>query len=253
MRFAGTSDIPFLNITEVIHLKRENTKIKTTNKSCYVISCRISGESTFYYKGKEFAVERGDILFVPFGATYIQSTENEELVCLDLETCANLDDELRIFKTDCPDYICSLFIKCSECWQGKQARYQYRLMSLLYEILSFIDISPNEREEHENPLFELAKKELFRHLYDTDLSISSICDRAGISRTYFNKFFKESERITPSEYINKKRIQKAQMLLKGGDFTNEEISYLCGFNDVKYFYVVFKKLTGITTKEYTKN
>ncbi|MBQ2316401.1 MAG: helix-turn-helix transcriptional regulator [Clostridia bacterium] len=253
MRFAGTSDIPFLNVSEVIHIERENTKIKTTNKSCYVISCRISGESTFYYNGQELTVKRGDILFVPFGATYIQSTEYEEIVCLDLETCANLQDELQIFKTDCPDYICSLFIKCSECWQGKQARYQYRLMSLLYEILSFIDITPNDQTEHENPLFELARKELFKQLYDTDLSIAAICDRVGISRTYFNKFFKESERITPSEYINKKRIQKAQMLLKGGDFTNEEISYLCGFNDVKYFYVVFKKLTGITTKEYTKN
>ena len=80
MRFAGTSDIPFLNVSEVIHIERENTKIKTTNKSCYVISCRISGESTFYYNGQELTVKRGDILFVPFGATYIQSTEYEEIV-----------------------------------------------------------------------------------------------------------------------------------------------------------------------------
>ena len=253
MRLTGTSDIPFLNILDVIRIQRENTKIKTNNKSCYVISCRINGESTFYYNGEELSAGRGDILFVPFGATYIQSTLKEDIVCLDINTCSNLDDELKVFKTDNPDYICSLFEKCSDIWQSKPDKYQYKCMSILYEILSYMEISPTEDARNENPLFDTAKRHLDEHIYDADLSISDICQRSGISRTYFNKFFKESERITPSEYINKKRIQKAQMLLKGGDFTNEEISYLCGFNDVKYFYVVFKKLTGMTTKEYVKS
>ena len=33
----------------------------------------------------------------------------------------------------------------------------------------------------------------------------------------------------------------------------EEIASLCGFRDVKYFYVIFKKLTGYTTKEYKRS
>ena len=56
--------------------------------------------------------------------------------------------------------------------------------------------------------------------------------------------------MPPTEYVNRLRISTAEFLLKSEDYTNDEIATLCGFNDTKYFYVVFKKITGMTTKEY---
>ena len=55
-----------------------------------------------------------------------------------------------------------------------------------------------------------------------------------------------------SRYINENRISKAKHLLDTGSYTNEEIAALCGFADVKYFYVVFRKLTGQTTRQYVQ-
>ena len=73
-----------------------------------------------------------------------------------------------------------------------------------------------------------------------------------ISRTYFNKFFNQTYQCSPTVYANQKRIERAKLFLQSGGFSNEEISYLSGFNDVKYFYIVFLKLTGQTTREYKK-
>ena len=49
------------------------------------------------------------------------------------------------------------------------------------------------------------------------------------------------------------RIERAKQLIITGSFPNEEIAKICGFNDVKYFYVIFKRVTGFTTKEYKRD
>ena len=88
---------------------------------------------------------------------------------------------------------------------------------------------------------------LSTHVFEQDFSVETLCENANISRTYFNKIFKETYNTTPIKYINDIRINKAKLLLKSGNYSNEEIAFLCGFNDVKYFYVIFKKLTNQTT------
>ena len=71
-----------------------------------------------------------------------------------------------------------------------------------------------------------------------------------MGRTDFNTAFKNIYGATPRKYIYQERINKAKILLSAGNYTNEEIASLCGFTDVKYFYIVFKKVTGMSTKQY---
>lgn len=44
------------------------------------------------------------------------------------------------------------------------------------------------------------------------------------------------------QYINKRRISEAQMLLISTKLTITEISFRCGFNNSNYFQTTFKKL-----------
>ncbi len=123
-------------------------------------------------------------------------------------------------------------------------------MAVLYEILSHIQL--NEADKKETP-FDIAMQYLETNIYSSDFCIETLCRRVNISRTYFNRLFKQSIGIAPTEYINKQRIKKATFLIESGDYTNEEIAFLCGFNDVKYFYVIFKKYTGTTTLAYKRS
>lgn len=91
------------------------------------------------------------------------------------------------------------------------------------------------------------------HFCDTDLSLDYVCSVSNVSRAYFNRIFLKEYGTTPVKYIQKKRIEKAMILVGSGDYTREEIAALCGFKDIKYFYTVFKKVTGMTTKEYSLN
>lgn len=54
------------------------------------------------------------------------------------------------------------------------------------------------------------------------------------------------------QYINKRRISEAQMLLISTKLTITEISFRCGFNNSNYFQTTFKKAIGITPGQYRK-
>ena len=246
------SDVPIFNILEILCLVRKHSKLTTVNKSCYVLSCRINGESDFFYNNTYSNVKTGDILFIPHGISYSQKCKNEEIICFHLEAYNKLPNEMLIFRnrnSETANKVCNLFRSAYTEWKRKENNYKYKCLAYLYEILSLCEITANVLPSM--PLsMRNAVKFLDAHIFDLDLSVEKICKENALSRTYFNKLFKKTYGLTPIKYITNQRIKKAIFLLHNDTYTNEEIAYLCGFGNTKYFYVTFKKTTGKTTKEY---
>ena len=84
--------------------------------------------------------------------------------------------------------------------------------------------------------------------YCSDLSLSDIASKAFMSRTYFCSMFKEMNGLTPWEYINIKRINKAVDLLKSSDLSISSVATQCGYNNMANFSRIFKQITGTTPK-----
>ncbi len=76
---------------------------------------------------------------------------------------------------------------------------------------------------------------------------------AGMSDTYFRRLFSERFGKNPLKYINELRLQRAKELLSGDYYTVEEVSELCGFNNVSYFSIFFKREVGIPPSVYREN
>ena len=245
--------IPQISIVDVIRLKRNSFSFKTENKAVYVLTCRIQGESLFFYNDKEFVAKCGDVLYIPAGSSYNQACENETIICFHLNICGQVLPDMVLFQSQDKEHTCKLFERAERLWKEKPKNYEFLCMSILYEILSGVEICKNEHQKNTSAILNPAIEYLKEHLFDTDLSWVRVCKKAHISRTYFNKLFYQTYACTPTVYTNAKRIERAKQFLISGGFTNEEIASLCGFNDVKYFYVIFKKLTGLTTKEYKKS
>lgn len=247
-----TSEVPAFKILEMITLSRKEQYIKTNKKQCHLISCRIRGKSSFFWNEEEFTATVGDVIYIPYGLSYSQYTKEEELICFHLETDSNISEIFKIFSPTDPDKICGLFLRAAELWKKKPPNYQYLCLSILYEILALCnaDFSKPDRTKHKflKPVVDY----IDTNFYNPNFIISDIYKKSGVSQTYFNRTFRETFGCTPSVYLNQKRIEKAKHLLKSGGYTNEEICELCGFSEVKYFYVVFKRITGITTGQYLK-
>lgn len=88
--------------------------------------------------------------------------------------------------------------------------------------------------------------------YRSEISLSDLALRSLISKNYFSKLFKEVTGTNVSDYIQYLRTEQACNLLKSTDLKVTDIAEQAGFSDMKFFYEVFRKITGKTPGEYRK-
>lgn len=85
---------------------------------------------------------------------------------------------------------------------------------------------------------------------DDILSAQHIADEMGMNSVYLGRLFRESTGMSISEAINRVRVEKAKQLLTETDDSVESIARQVGFNNVKYFFVVFKGIENTTPKRF---
>lgn len=87
----------------------------------------------------------------------------------------------------------------------------------------------------------------------SDLSLNNLASIFGVNPSYLSSLFKKETGVTLTEYVNKKRVERAKELLLSTNLQIQNISQRCGILDVNYFTKTFKKHTGLTPKKYREN
>lgn len=82
------------------------------------------------------------------------------------------------------------------------------------------------------------------------ITIEDLAEHTGLSTSYLSRLFKQELGISVSDYIREKKIEKAQNLLKFGDYSLIEIANYLSFSSQSHFIQTFKKLIGMTPKKY---
>lgn len=83
-----------------------------------------------------------------------------------------------------------------------------------------------------------------------NLSLSAIADMVSINASYLSAQFKKETGTTLTEYVNKKRVEHALLLLNSTSMQIQTIAQYCGITDVNYFTKLFKKYINKTPKDY---
>lgn len=83
-----------------------------------------------------------------------------------------------------------------------------------------------------------------------DISIDTVARHVGMNRSAFCTFFRKSMGTTFVSYLNLYRIEMACEMLRSSEASVAEICYRSGFRDVPYFNRVFKRLKGMSPKEF---
>ena len=82
------------------------------------------------------------------------------------------------------------------------------------------------------------------------IKVEQVLDSVGISRSNLEKRFKEEVGETIHAVIHSEKLEKARSLLVSTSLSINEISQMCGYPSLQYFYSVFKKEYDTTPKEY---
>lgn len=82
--------------------------------------------------------------------------------------------------------------------------------------------------------------------------LQEFCNRYHYSLSYISRRFKQETGKTVREYIQKIRIEKSCEFLEGSNLRVSEIAQLVGYEDMKFFHEMFRRLVHMTPLEYRK-
>ena len=99
------------------------------------------------------------------------------------------------------------------------------------------------------PLLRRARDHMDRH-YQLPLVLDELAAVAGMSKFHFARSFATAYGQTPIRYLNRRRIERAQDLLRSANLTVTEVCMAVGYTSLGSFSSRFTRLVGETPTAY---
>ena len=218
----------------------------------------LSGNCTYTFDdGVCFTVEAGNILYLPYRASYIMQIRSPEYSYIYCDFM--FDDPMprlaAMYASVYGEEAEKLFRRLYQCHAALDSAAFPECMALLYQIYALAIRWKNSIYLGKTALEKIqqARNYMDVNFHDSALGVQKLAEDAGMSEVYFRKLFKNRYHLSPAQYLIAVRVKKAKELLSYPYLTLEECARQCGFSSVQYFCRVFKMHTGFTPAKYRKN
>lgn len=215
------------------------------------LSFIVEGKADYFINGEKFSVQAGDMLYVPSGSvreahTFAEAPmhsfafnffwEGEDnSVDLPFETVTKnrmtkeILDDIREF---------------SHIWMGGQPFYRMKARAIFQLIVyRLLNIAYHQETPLLDPRIHKVMAYIMDH-YAEEVTIKALAEWIGLNPVYLGKLFKQNTGSTCKEFLNRVRVNNAEMILSAGGFNVSEVAEHCGYHDVAYFSNVFKSMKG---------
>ena len=122
---------------------------------------------------------------------------------------------------------------------------------LLHLFSQFLATTSFKRDITDNRIIKVVR--FIRENINQNIKIKDLSAICYLTDDHFIRLFKKEMHCTPMHYINQKKIEKVQLLLVINKEPIKEIAYSLSFENISYFYKLFKRITGLTPNQYKKN
>ena len=244
------SDDINLEIIDVIRFERDRMAYDTRGRDFSVISLRLRGCGEFTYNNEITYASPTKCIYIPSNINYSQKGNNEEIICVHFKSDKNIFEKIISFDINhlqMKEY----FLVLNDLWTKKKPGYIFKCKSILYDVLYSLYKTLNEGSTpNAQQLISASVEYMQTDCCKWDFSLSRAISLSNMSEAYFRRIFKTVYKMTPTKYIQILKISYAKTLLQNGAYSVCQISQMCGFTEEKYFYTIFKKITGQTPNKW---
>jgi two-component system, response regulator YesN len=113
----------------------------------------------------------------------------------------------------------------------------------------FIEYMINLNKKKKRVNLQEIKEYIDRNFADSHISLEILANKFFVSKEYLSKAFKNTYGCNITEYIVSRRMEQAKKLLQDNELQIKSIAQMVGYEDVSYFYRVFKKYFKISPGE----
>jgi AraC-like DNA-binding protein len=232
----------------------------------YVIGYVENGQRRLECKNKDYVINPGSLVVLnPFDSHTCSQINNEALDW----RCINIKKEImgkavkKLYgKDNLPVFsetvifneeilvllkkLHALIISGSENNKEKQQKF-YDIIDNLSKNYAIQSEKPEIHEEDEiSRLCDYMKSN-----YIKKISLTELSDIAGLNKFTLLRNFNKIHGVTPYQYLETIRIEKAKQYLEAGS-SPAEVALNTGFSDQSHFTRFFKSFIGLTPKQYQK-
>lgn len=229
----------------------------------YTVCYTVSGEGTLIFgRQKQPLPAKQGILVLPGKACRYEAGDREAWRCLRVgfsgQRAESVLSELSLH-TPGRRFFCGdsrhLEMLAQRLLDSTRGTFEQMLLrqSLFYEFLSVLIRDFGEEGHLEGGFNEYVLRAIQwirEHYDDPKLRVADVADHVGISRNYLFTLFKETMDHSPQEYIASFRLSRARELLAGTEYSIDNISYACGYQDPAVFSRAFKKKYQMSPSAY---
>ena len=239
---------------------------KHTNKRKYLSSFLfmiiIDGNGEFYYQNQRLFMKKGDCAFIDCRKPFSHTSDNWKIAWVHFDG-SNIKEIYQKYidrngrNVFNPRDFSRYYNLINEIYNIAESDDYLRDMEInnkLYELLLVLmkETIYSDKNNKRNK-YDIQKiKEHLDEVYTSNITLDELSSLFFINKFYLTRVFKDNYGTTINNYILEKKITKAKELLRFSNFSIEEIGIRCGINDPNYFSRLFKKVEGITPKEYQK-
>jgi two-component system response regulator YesN len=126
------------------------------------------------------------------------------------------------------------------------------LSNFTESVCNVLDIRRQSKEiTKADVMIDMVKKYIEEHVNER-LTLGHVANKMGISQGYLSSIFKKLSGSNFSDYVSEIKIEKSKEYISTHQYMIYEVSDILGFDNAYYFSKVFKKVTGMTPREFEK-
>ena len=107
------------------------------------------------------------------------------------------------------------------------------------------------QHRHNDPEILKCQAYIEQH-YSNNISIDKVSGMTSTGKRNFVRRFKAATNNTPTEYLQRVRIEAAKKALEENDMLLDKVMDIAGYEDIKTFRMIFKRITGLSPRDYRK-
>lgn len=239
--------------------------------STFEIYCKLKGTTRYLVEDAVYDIDEGDVIiippYVPHMATLFSQPSSSfyehMLINLSLDTTEYFRNELEICASKTvihmPVSRNILFNQLFEIMDEemkKEDEYSDNAKKAAIELflLQLARVAKGS-ETRSSSCCDNLIPDIVKYInahYADPLSLSSLSKQFSMSECYLSRRFRAVTGTNLSDCIKIIRIENADRLLRSGEHTVTQTAKLCGFKDSNYLSTTFKKIKGITPKEFCR-
>ena len=226
----------------------------------------VSGKGHFYFHGEDRVVYAGRMVLIQprQEQRYEYFGEDKPEVYWVHFTGSDVKNILRSYNIPMDDPI---------FYSGASSTYSYLFKEMIHELqtcrtgyeelltmyLKQIFLLVQRTRQEERPTvstyiqeeMEYARRYFNEH-YNEPISIQEYAESRNMSVCWFQRNFKQIVKHTPMQYLLTIRVNNAASLLETTNYGLAEIATIVGYEDPLYFSRLFRKIKGVSPRDYRK-